>query len=356
MTTVSKKMAAVAADKLIPVSVLIEITQRCNARCQHCYFGEEHVGVDLPHAFWADVLRQLADLGTFSLTISGGEPLLHPDLPAIIRSANDLNFAFRLYTNGLAMTEELADTIAGSKIVSVGVSLNSADEEVNDRFFGVPGAFKKAIAAIKLLKERGVRVEIKNSLTCDNWPTFTQTAALADELGCRFEHGAFISGAVSGDLTPIGLRLTDDQLVEYMEYQYKDIEYGGGEIPEETCDTDDPMIYVMSRVFPCGAGRNAMVVADNGDVYPCVMVRYKMGNVRETPIADIWTGGSFNEFREIAGGTVAECRDCELVTECFRCPGYSLLEEGSLLVANDEHCRFARAKHEVLERKKAAKK
>jgi radical SAM protein with 4Fe4S-binding SPASM domain len=83
------------------------------------------------------------------------------------------------------------------------------------------------------------------------------------------------------------------------------------------------------------------------------MVREEMGNAKETPLTDIWMGDAFAEFREMAGGTVAECRDCDLVTDCFRCPGYSLLEEGSLLVANDEHCRFARIKKEVLERKKA---
>ncbi|MCP4231408.1 MAG: radical SAM protein [bacterium] len=355
MTTVSKRMAAIAAQKTIPVSVLAEITDNCNARCRHCYFGPEHVGRDLPHAFWDGVFRQLADLSTFSLTISGGEPLLHPELPAILKSADAYNFSYRLYSNGLAMTETLADAFAASKILLIGISLNSADEEINDAFFGVPGAFEKAIAAIEMLRERDVRVEIKNSLTRDNWPTIERTEALAEELGCKFEYGAFISAEVSGDLTPLDLRLTDDQLIEYMEYQYRDVEYGGDDIPDETCDADEQMIDVLSRIFPCGAGRSAMVVAADGLVYPCVMVREEMGDATETPLAETWKNGRFAEFRKMAGGTVAECRDCDIVSYCFRCPGYSLLEEGSLLVANEEHCRFARAKKAVLDGKKKAK-
>ncbi len=174
-------------------------------------------------------------------------------------------------------------------------------------------------------------------------------------MGCKFEHGGFISATISGDVTPLDLRLNDEQLVEYMEYQYRDVEYAGGDLPEETCDADEQMIDVMSRVFPCGAGRSAMIVAADGNVYPCVMVREEMGSAQETPLADIWKGDAFAAFREMAGGTVAECRDCEFVSTCFRCPGYSLLEEGSLLVANQEHCRFARVRREVLEGKKAAK-
>jgi radical SAM protein with 4Fe4S-binding SPASM domain len=83
------------------------------------------------------------------------------------------------------------------------------------------------------------------------------------------------------------------------------------------------------------------------------MVREKMGDAKETPLAEIWHNDAFTAFRETADGTVAECRDCDLVAFCFRCPGYSYLEEGSLLVANEEHCRFARAKKAVLDKKMA---
>src|SRR5271167_3015973 len=89
------------ATKLgVPLSVHMDITWRCNERCVHCYLDHDGVG-EMTTAEIKEVIRQLAESGTFFLSISGGEPLLRRDFFEILEYARALRFNVKLKTNAV---------------------------------------------------------------------------------------------------------------------------------------------------------------------------------------------------------------------------------------------------------------
>ena len=82
---------------LAPVGLLAELTHRCPLQCPYCSnpVALEKTASDLPTEIWLDVMRQAADLGVLQLHLSGGEPLLRPDLEQIVEQASKSG----LYTN-----------------------------------------------------------------------------------------------------------------------------------------------------------------------------------------------------------------------------------------------------------------
>ncbi len=85
-----------ALAKAQPLSAYLELTYRCNWRCVFCYNPRHADRRGLSLAEWTEVLDDLRTLGTLSLTLTGGEPLTHPDFVAIARAASDRRFAMRI--------------------------------------------------------------------------------------------------------------------------------------------------------------------------------------------------------------------------------------------------------------------
>jgi MoaA/NifB/PqqE/SkfB family radical SAM enzyme len=95
-----------------PLAGYLELTYRCNWRCVFCYNPRHSDLVGLTLAEWTEVLDDLRALGTLSLTLTGGEPLTHPQFLAIASAASARRFAVRIFTNGTLVSDEMADAIA----------------------------------------------------------------------------------------------------------------------------------------------------------------------------------------------------------------------------------------------------
>jgi sulfatase maturation enzyme AslB (radical SAM superfamily) len=80
-------------------SLQIELTSRCNERCVHCYIPHENKTNDIEPELFYDVLEQAAKMGVLSLTLSGGEPLLHPHFVEFLREAKDYDFSINVLSN-----------------------------------------------------------------------------------------------------------------------------------------------------------------------------------------------------------------------------------------------------------------
>src|SRR5215472_8390091 len=91
----------------IPLNAHVDITYRCNERCQHCYLDHEDTG-EMSTEEIRNVLGQLAAAGAFFLTISGGEPLLRRDCFEILAYARQLSFNVKLKTNALLIGQQQA--------------------------------------------------------------------------------------------------------------------------------------------------------------------------------------------------------------------------------------------------------
>ena len=111
---------------------------------------------------------QMAEAGSFFLTLSGGEPLLRKDLFAILRRARELTFNVKLKTNAILIQEKEAALIRDLGVENVQISIYSHRPEVHDAITKVPGSLNRSIKAIRFLVSQGLKVTIANVLMRGN--------------------------------------------------------------------------------------------------------------------------------------------------------------------------------------------
>src|SRR5687768_8576445 len=183
------RLIRVASRAHIPLSVLFEVTHRCNLGCEHCYLTEGPVGRPRPHGdeLTLDEIRTILDdlaaAGTLFLTLSGGEVFMRRDFLSIVGEARRRGFSVTVFTTGTLLTPEVATELAELHPLSVEVSIYSARPEVHDRVTRIPGSHARSLRALRLLKERGVVILIKSPLMSVNSDELRALIALADERG-----------------------------------------------------------------------------------------------------------------------------------------------------------------------------
>src|ERR1700691_6253354 len=123
-------MAAKALEKVVPLSVQLDLTYRCNERCIHCYLDHDDHG-EMTTAEIKDLLDQMAAAGVFYLTISGGEILMRRDFFEILEHARARTFCIKLKTNGVLIREKEAERIKALGVESVQTSIYSHIADVH---------------------------------------------------------------------------------------------------------------------------------------------------------------------------------------------------------------------------------
>lgn len=137
----------------------------------------------IPLPLISSVVRQALPLGLASIKLTGGEPLLHPDVPEILALAREHGLEVNVETNGTLVTPEFAASLARSGRRFVSVSLDGADAPTHEWVRGVPGSFDRACEGIRLLAEAGLRPQVIMSLFRQNVDQIALLVAMAEEMG-----------------------------------------------------------------------------------------------------------------------------------------------------------------------------
>jgi len=172
-----------------PSQLAFDITNRCNFRCIHCFnrSGEnEIIKNELTDDEVISFIRDLAELKPLNLCFCGGEPLLREELiyecaKILISYGSEVS----LVTNGYLLNKEKAKKLADIGIKNIQVSLDGARPESHEKLRGVKGSFERAVNAIKLLLEEGVKPGVAFSPTKFNADEFIEVYALCKEIGVK---------------------------------------------------------------------------------------------------------------------------------------------------------------------------
>ncbi len=311
---------AKATTRGIPISAHLDITWRCNERCVHCYLDHDAKG-EMSTEEIKDVIRQLADVGTFFLSVSGGEPLLRRDCFEILEYARSLRFQTKLKTNAVMIGPKEAARIKNLGLEKVQISLYSHRAEVHDAITKLPGSFRRTINAIKLLKEQNVAVSITNVLMQFNSTHARAVKQLAKELDVEFTIDPTITPMINGDTSTTKLGISLDELYSVMH----DEEFVGnvGEFCDPISTVDDDVL----EGYSCSAGHTLAYISPFGDVFPCVSFPMPCGSVRKQKFSDIWFHSpAFTELREVHVRDLHTCSSCSHTAYCSRCPGLAYME------------------------------
>jgi len=311
---------AKAQARGVPISAHIDITYRCNERCEHCYLDHDDKG-EMTTAEIFEIFSQLADAGVFFLVISGGEPLLRRDFFQILERARALLFNVKLKTNAVMIREREAQRIRELGVEQVQISVYSHRPEVHDGITKLPGSLKKTLRAIEFLRSQGLKVTIANVLMRPNLLDASGVQRLAADMGVGYTLDPTITPMMDGNPSTLRLRAPARVLQE----TFRDPAVVGN--VEEFCAPPPAADDDVMDGLPCSAGHTACYVSPYGDVYPCVQFPLPCGNVRRERFIDIWKDSpQLKEVRAILARDLPTCSSCTHVASCTRCPGLAYME------------------------------
>lgn len=330
-------LARVEAQSGRPLSAMLELSDRCNEVCVHCYQVQGQKG-ELGTGDWKRVLQELSQAGVLMLTLSGGEVTLRSDFLEIVAYARQLGFAVRIFTNGLTMTRELAASLADLHVLDVEISVYSARAAVHDFVTGVPGAFDKTLRGIRHLRELGVAVTIKTVVMSVNEAELSDYPAFADSLGVRYRLDT--GGVVPRegyDRAPQALN-PQGASIQRLERQLQ-----GRRGPSKSAQLDPglPAGRKPAASGVCGAGNN-LYVEPNGELRPCSLLEVDLGDVRAGGTLHAFESAKAQQMRGLRWGQLHGCRVCELARWCARCHATALAETGDALGPHPGGCERAR--------------
>ena len=313
-----------------------ELTAACNLSCRYCRASASHepdqgeLDTDEAKRF----VESIAPLKPM-LILSGGEPLLRPDLFQIIRLAVSLGIRVSLASNGTLITSGLAEEIADSGVSRVSISLDGADAAMHDHGRG-QGSFERSIKGIENLRGR-VDFQINFTVTQKNQSELIRIFDLAEKLGAAALHIFF--------LVPTGRGREEDVITPVrQEEMLRQIE---GERDRRTLEVQVTCAPQYARLKKpghgrgsggCLAGRRFVFVSRKGEVYPCGYLPLRVGSVREKNFIEIWENSpELQALRE--GRLKGKCGRCEFSRSCGGCRARAYALTGDYL-QSDPSCRL----------------
>lgn len=328
-----------------PLGGGLEVTQRCNLRCVHCYCrldaGDQSArAAEISLGEICRIVDQAAEMGTFSLTLTGGEPLLRPDLLDIYDHVKSRGILPTLFTNGTLITPEIADHLAEYPPFFVEVSVYGRTKDVYESITGVPGSYERCIQGIRYLVDRGIRVYLKAPAMIQNRHELESLAHFAESLGSSFRFDVLLSPR---------LEHMDDR---YGPYDYSlplqdrvDLEFADDRRVEAWASFLD-RVAAMPRentVYTCGAGLYSFFVDAYAQMTMCVMSRHPSYDLRGGSFSEGWAMLRRTRLEALGEGAGSECRDCDLRAFCQQCPARAQLEygPGAVLERVDWLCELA---------------
>ena len=313
-------------------SIYFYLTEGCNLRCRHCWIGPEYEPSGtaygtLPLPTFVSIISQAKPLGLTSVKLTGGEPLMHPQISQILDHIRAADLRLNMETNGVLCTPELAREMATCKGAGISVSLDGADAPTHEWMRRVDGCFGEAVQGIKNLVSAGFRPQIIMTLTRKNVSQMEALVKLADDLGAgSVKFNVLQPHARGKKLVESGETLTMDELVTLGRWVETDL---AARSKVRLYFDHPPAFRSLKTMFDpdsrgcgvCGMLGIVGVLAD-GSYAMCgigtTVPELIFGQATKDRLADVWQKNPvINELREglpeRLGGI---CSDCSMKTLC----------------------------------------
>jgi heme d1 biosynthesis radical SAM protein NirJ len=320
--------------------VIWNLIRRCNLTCKHCYSisADTHFPGELNRE---EIFGAMDDLKAFHvpvLILSGGEPLLHPNIFDIAHRAKDMGFFTALSTNGTLISKKNIKAIRDVGFNYVGISIDGM-RETHDTFRQMEGGFAASIAGLRLCHEQGIKTGLRFTMTQDNAEELPQMLQLMDDEGVDkfyFSHLNYAGRGNKNRETDVFLQTTRWAMDLLFDRALADVRAGK---PSEfvTGNNDADGVYLLQWVakhFPKqythiraklvqwggnSSGVNVANIDNLGNVHPDTMWwHYNLGNVKDRKFGDIWQdtsdpimAGLKSKPRHI-GGRCGLCKDFDI--------------------------------------------
>jgi radical SAM protein with 4Fe4S-binding SPASM domain len=287
----------------------------------------------------AEAKRVLDDISSYAspvMVLSGGEPLLRPDVFEIAQYGTDKGLRMCLATNGTLVNQETCRQIKDSGIKMVSLSLDGASAEVHDNFRNMPGAFEATTGAARMFKEHGIKFLVNSSFTKRNQKEIGKLYPFVKALGATAWYMFMIVPTGRGEDIMDELVSMEDY-EGFLEWHYEMEKNESELLVRPTCAPSYYRVVLQkakeqgdefkrrSLQFSTGgskgclAGQLIVLIDVDGEVLPCSYFPVAAGNIRKQSFKDIWENSKlFKDLRDFKAYK-GRCGSCEYVEVCGGC-------------------------------------
>ncbi|MFL5616591.1 MAG: radical SAM protein [Gemmatimonadaceae bacterium] len=307
------RIVANARRERVPLQADIEIIATCNFNCIHCYIAPCAEREDVMSLEQAEIIfDKLKAAGTLMVLLTGGEVFTHKQFKEIYLAAKRRGFNVYINTNGYMIGERWADFLALWPPKALSISLYGMSPESYERVTGTPKSYERVMRAIDLLLDRKIEFDLKCPALTATMKEIPAMKKFAASKGIRFRTDFSIIPQEKGELSPLSLQLSPDQVVDLhktLDPEFDDFrKFAAPRVDGSTLD----------NVYKCGAGKTSLHINVHGGVSTCSTSRKVIGNMLEQPFEEVWAA---------LGGKVAmkyptghPCATCKFSRICMGCP------------------------------------
>ena len=334
----------------IPFKATFELTHRCNLFCRHCYIpgrqksdGKSQKKEELSFSEVCSILDQLADIGSFQLNFTGGEPLARPDFFRILTYAKRKGFYVILLTNATLITPGKAEALKDLGLNQVAVSLYGMTPQTYEKVTQVPGSFSRCLKGIRLLKKRDLNISIKMMIMTLNIREFELIKTFVDNLGIRLEWDYLVHPRIDGSKEPLKYRISPEEAVN-LESRFKNY------LSVEERDQRDKkkLSHKEKEFFYCDAGKNSFAITPFGEMNLCLEYPLPGYDLRRGSLKEGWEE-LVKYARSAKPDSTFQCRDCEFEEYCQWCPAAGWLEKRDRSACSPYYRELARIRRGIIE-------
>jgi AdoMet-dependent heme synthase len=348
---------------LEPKWIAWEITRRCNLRCVHCRSSSADVadqgGFTTEEAL--GFVDELSDYAKPVLVLSGGEPLLRPDLWQVAARGTERGLRMCLATNGVLVDDRACEEMKRTGIRMVSLSLDGATAATHDDFRQQPGAFAGFSRAVEHLRRHGIPFLVNSSFTKRNQAEIQRVYELVRTLGATAWY-LFLIVPQGRGAEIMGELISAEDYDRILEWHYQAEKEEPELLMRPTCaphyyrivlqknrgKPEEERLRRRSLSFSTGggkgciAGQSICMIDATGEVHPCSYMTASAGNVRRERFRDIWERSPlFEELRDFSRYQ-GRCGACEYLEVCGGCRARAEAVHGDRL-AEEPFCSYVPA-------------
>ncbi|WP_085598220.1 MULTISPECIES: heme d1 biosynthesis radical SAM protein NirJ [unclassified Pseudomonas] len=324
-----------------PPVVIWNLLRRCNLTCKHCYAtsADSVFRDELDTSAALQVIDDLAEAGVKVLILSGGEPLLRDDLFQLSAHARAHGMFVALSSNGTLIDENNIEQVSAADFDYVGISIDGL-QDTHDSFRQLKGSFARSLKAMRLCRERGIRVGMRTTLTRDNHQQLPELLALMRDLDVQKFYLSHLNYSGRGKRSrglDAHLQMSREAMALLFDRAWEDIAQGrDSDFVSGNNDADAilllhwtrrhlpgqyPQLEQMLRAWGGNASGSGIANIDNtGEVHPdTYWWQHSVGNVRRTPFRTLWLeqpDALLRQLRQHPRAVTGRCASCRWLDIC----------------------------------------
>lgn len=319
----------------IPLTVTFELTPLCNFSCVMCYvhLSREQMksqGKILSADEWIELAEQAKEMGTLSVSLTGGEPFTRPDFWQIYSRLNKMGFLVSVLSNGYLIDETVIEKFREYGMpYRMKLSVYGASDETYRRVCGIADGFTRFKKAVSLIKEAEIPLSVTATIVRENADDLRELYVLAKEWAVPFNHTVTVVKSARGATNT----------AEKSRFRFD--EFVGGMTLEQLERNKFPPL--KTPFAWCSSYRNSAWVTWNGNVQLCSFMNAPYSTL-ENGFESAWK--ELN-IKLDAIKSPPECKNCEYSVFCQRCPGLLCAESGNAEKVDSFLCETAKTLYEA---------